>query len=90
MSSPSDYFQPYYQSLAMTGLFGMFVTLGCMVLVWVLLQEVSWEKLLRQPTHPRARLLQLMVAVAIGYLFARFLLDYWEWAGAIKWLFRAG
>jgi uncharacterized integral membrane protein (TIGR02327 family) len=79
-----------YYLQGIQALLGMLVTLICIAVVWHLLQEVRWEKLLRQPAHPRARFLQLVAAIVIGYGVARFLLDYWAWTGAIRWLFRAG
>lgn len=72
------------------GLFSIFVTLGCVVIVWIVLQEVHFDKIVRQPRSPRARLLQLLVAIALGQLTARFVLDYWTWVGTLKWLFQSG
>ncbi|TVX97100.1 DUF1146 family protein [Cohnella terricola] len=72
------------------GLFSIFVTLGCVVVVWIVLQEVKWDKILRDPRGSRARMLQLLIAVGLGYLLARFVLDYWNWVGNLKWLFDNG
>lgn len=78
-----------FDAFAWDGLFSMFVTLGCIALSWVLLQEVRFDKLLRNPQSPRARLLQLLIAIAAGQLAAQFVLNYWHWAGTVKWLFRS-
>ncbi|BBI36208.1 DUF1146 domain-containing protein [Cohnella abietis] len=72
------------------GLFSIFVTLGCVVVAWIVLQEVNFDKILRQPRSPRARLLQLIIAIVLGHLTARFVLDYWTWVGMLKWLFSNG
>jgi len=72
------------------GLFSIFVTLGCVVVAWIVLQEINFDKILRQPRSPRARVLQLLLAVGLGHLVARFVLDYWSWVGTLKWLFRSG
>jgi len=72
------------------GLFSIFVTLGCVVVAWVVLQEVKWDKILRDHRGSRARLLQLLIAVGLGYLLARFVLDYWNWVDNLKWLFDNG
>ncbi|MBW5445915.1 DUF1146 domain-containing protein [Cohnella sp. CFH 77786] len=74
-------------SIAWDGLFSIFVTLGCIALAWVLLQEVKFERILRHPASPRARLLRLLIAIGLGQLAAGFLLNYWHWAGSVKWLF---
>jgi uncharacterized integral membrane protein (TIGR02327 family) len=76
-----------FSSLAWDGLFSIFVTLGCIALAWVLLQEVRFDRLLRQPHSPKARMLHLLLAVVLGHLTAQFVLNYWHWAGYVKWLF---
>ncbi|TJY41910.1 DUF1146 domain-containing protein [Cohnella pontilimi] len=75
--------------LAWNGLFSIFVTLGCIALSWVLLQEVRFDRLMQHSRSPRARMLQLLIAVILGHLAAKFVLDYWQWAGSVKWLFRS-
>jgi len=69
------------------GLFSIFVTLGCVLVAWIMLQEINFDKILRQPRGPRARVLHLLIAIGLGHLVARFILDYWTWVGTIKWLF---
>jgi len=69
------------------GLFSIFVTLGCVVVTWIVLQELKWEKIARDPRGPKARVLQLLVAIGLGHLVSRFVLDYWSWVGTLKWLF---
>jgi uncharacterized integral membrane protein (TIGR02327 family) len=71
------------------GLFSIFVTLGCVIIAWIVLQEVNLDKIVRNPRSPRARLLQLIFAIVLGHLAARFVLDYWSWVGTLKWLFRS-
>jgi uncharacterized integral membrane protein (TIGR02327 family) len=69
------------------GLFSIFVTLGCVVVAWNVLQEFNFDKFVRNPRSARARLLQLLFSIALGHMTARFVLDYWSWVGALKWLF---
>ncbi|RUS49189.1 DUF1146 family protein [Cohnella sp. AR92] len=76
-----------YQSVGWNGLFSMFVTLGLIVVTWVLLRELRWEKLLKHPLSPGAQLLKLILAIAIGRQLASFVLDYWDWTSSLKWLF---
>lgn len=79
-----------YTTMGLNGLFAIFVALGCIALAWILLQEVKWDAFVRNPRSPRARMIQVVLAVIVGHLMSRFFLDYWEWAGAMKWLFRSG
>jgi len=69
------------------GLFSIFVTLGCVVIAWIILQDVKWDQFMRDPKGPKARMMHLLLSVGIGSLFARFILDYWNWVGTLKWLF---
>lgn len=75
-------------ALAWDGLFAIFVTLGCIALLWVLLQEVRFDRIFRHPQSTRARMLQLVFAVVLGHLAAGFVLDYWHWAGSVRWFFQ--
>lgn len=79
-----------FESVGWNGLFSIFVTLGCIAFAWVVTQEINMDKFVRHPRSPRARLLQLLIAIVLGHLAARFVLDYWSWAGSVKWLFQSG
>ncbi|MFD0673704.1 DUF1146 domain-containing protein [Cohnella sp. GCM10027633] len=71
------------------GIFSIFVTLGCVAVAWFVLHEVNFDRFVKHPRSPRARLLQLLIAIVLGHSAARFVLDYWTWAGTVKWLFGA-
>jgi uncharacterized integral membrane protein (TIGR02327 family) len=72
------------------GLFSIFVTLGCVVVAWIVLQEINFDRIVRHPRSSRARVLQLLIAIGLGHLTARFVLDYWTWVGTLRWLFGSG
>ncbi|MCD9022266.1 DUF1146 domain-containing protein [Cohnella silvisoli] len=72
------------------GLFSIFVTLGCVGIAWFVLQEINFDRIVRHPRSPRARVLQLLIAIGLGHLTARFVLDYWTWVGTLKWLLSTG
>jgi len=75
------------ETVGWNGLFSIFVTLGCVTIAWFVLHEANFDKIVRHPRSPRARLLQLIIAIALGHTGARFILDYWSWAGTVKLLF---
>jgi uncharacterized integral membrane protein (TIGR02327 family) len=79
-----------YQVAGWNGLFSIFVTLGCVVVAWIVLQEIKWDKITRDPRGPRARVLQLLISVGLGHIVAHFVLDYWSWVGTLRWLFGSG
>ncbi|MDB4866875.1 MAG: hypothetical protein JWR03_1208 [Cohnella sp.] len=76
--------------IGLNGLFSIFVTLGCVALSWVLLQEVRFDRIFHNSHSPRARMLHLLIAIIMGHMAAGFVLDYWQWSGSVKWLFRSG
>jgi uncharacterized integral membrane protein (TIGR02327 family) len=71
------------------GLFSIVVTLGFVTVAWIILNEVAFDKFVKNPRTSRARVLQLLLAIVLGHSAARFVLDYWAWTGAVKWLFSA-
>jgi len=75
-----------YFSMGMRGLLAAAVMLFSVYLAWVVLQELKLDVFLKQPKGRRAVMLRLMLAVAIGYLFSRFILDYWEWSSSLRLL----
>jgi uncharacterized integral membrane protein (TIGR02327 family) len=75
-----------YFSMGIRGLLSAAVMLFSVYLAWVVLQELKLDVFLKQPKGRRAVMLRLMLAVAIGYLFSRFILDYWEWSSSLRLL----
>lgn len=67
-----------------SGLFGIVVTLFSIILAWSVMQEIKWDAVFRNPRSRKARLAQVMAAVIAGYLFAQFILDYWDWSAVLK------
>ncbi|WP_128896212.1 DUF1146 family protein [Longirhabdus pacifica] len=70
--------------MAQDGITFIIVTLLCIVISWWSLQAVKFEKFLRYPKSAQAKLLQVILACVIGYLFSRLLLDYSTWAFNIR------
>lgn len=71
-------------SVGVAGLFAIVVTLLCIILVWVLLQDVKWDRLFRFPRGAKSRMFQVIVAVIIGHLLAQFFLQYWDYTVMLK------
>jgi len=57
----------------------LIVTLLCIYASWWALQELRFEKLVRTPGSPQAKLLHLILAVILGHHFASFLFSYFGW-----------
>lgn len=73
-----------FSSLGLTGLFSIVITILSILLAWYLLQELKLDHWFKQPRSPRARVFIAVLAVIIGHLFARFILDYWSWTNVLK------
>ncbi|MFT8363921.1 MAG: DUF1146 family protein [Sporolactobacillus sp.] len=61
-------------------LLAILVHLVFFILTWWALQGVQLEKLLRRPAGMQARILYLLLAIAISYPVAAFFLDYLTWS----------
>ncbi|MBH5320582.1 DUF1146 domain-containing protein [Paenibacillus sp. GSMTC-2017] len=68
----------------LTGLFSIIVQLISIFLVWILLKEVKWEAIFRFPRSLKARMFQVLLAVAIGHLLAQFVLQYWDYSTMLR------
>jgi len=64
----------------------MVVILASIMLTWWAMQAFRFDVFLREPRSFRARVLQLIVAVVIGYNLARFLMDYTHVASLLRWV----
>lgn len=54
----------------------IFLYLFFIAISWWALQQVRFEIFLRQPTSPQAKLLHILVSIALGYMITRFFVDY--------------
>jgi uncharacterized integral membrane protein (TIGR02327 family) len=48
----------------------------CIALSWWALQEFRFDVLLKRPKSPQAKLLQILLAIALGHLAASFFMQY--------------
>ncbi|QJC53814.1 DUF1146 domain-containing protein [Paenibacillus albicereus] len=73
-----------FSSIGLVGLFSIVITICSILLAWYLLQELKLDHWFKHPRSPRARVLIAVLAVILGHLFARFILDYWSWTNVLK------
>lgn len=66
------------------GIFSIAIIILSIIFVWILLGEVSWEKLLKNYRSAKARMLQVVIAIVIGYLFGNFILQYWGYSTMLQ------
>jgi uncharacterized integral membrane protein (TIGR02327 family) len=58
----------------------MFVALISIYLCWWALQGLRFDRFVREPGSPQAKLLHLVLAVILGHQFSNFLLAYFTWS----------
>jgi len=74
-------------SFGWTSLLGIVSHLTFIGLAWWALQAINYEKFLRKNRVAQARLLLLLLAIALGTMVSNFFLDYWNWTGQIRYIF---
>ncbi|WP_040952325.1 DUF1146 family protein [Gorillibacterium massiliense] len=75
------------QSMAISGLGSILITLVCITLAWLCLQQFRFDLFLKQPKSPMAKLLQIFLSIVLGYELGRFLMDYFSWSQLLPGLF---
>ena len=75
------------QMLAINGLTSILIMLVCIVLAWTGLQQLRFEQFLKQPKSFSAKILQVFVAIALGYLVGKFITDYINWSSDLTGIF---
>lgn len=63
------------------------VNLFFLVIVWWSLQSFRFDVFVRDPESPRAKLLVILVTIALGYLVSSFFLDYLKGSLMLRYLF---
>lgn len=66
------------------GIFSIAVIILSVIFVWVLLSEVRWDKIVKDVRSPKARMLQVIIAIVIGYLLGSFFLQYWGYSTMLQ------
>ncbi|RCW44860.1 DUF1146 domain-containing protein [Paenibacillus prosopidis] len=84
MNVDNELYNDIQRYTGMTGLFSIVIVILSIIFVWVVLQEVKWETFFRFPRSPKARLFQVLVAIILGNLFAKFILEYWGYTVLLK------
>lgn len=54
----------------------IFVHIVMLVVTWWALQAFQWERVLKHPKSPQAKILIILFTIAISYLVSQFFLNY--------------
>jgi len=66
------------------GLFSIMLIILSIIFVWILMSEVRWDKILKKHTSIKSRMLQVVIAIVIGYLLGSFILQYWGYSTMLQ------
>ncbi|MCR8660471.1 DUF1146 domain-containing protein [Paenibacillus endoradicis] len=66
------------------GLFSITLIILSIIFVWILMSEVRWDKILKKHTSIKSRMLQVVIAIVIGYLLGSFILQYWGYSTMLQ------
>lgn len=83
----SDMIHSTMRMTGFSGIFNILLTVACIWLAWRGLSALRLDPFLKDPKSGQAKLLLLLVSIALGYLIARFVLDYLAWSTQIRLLF---
>lgn len=84
MNVDNDLYSDLQTYTGMTGLLSIVIVILCIIFVWFVLQEVKWETFFKFPNSPKARIFQVISAIIMGNLLAKFLLEYWGYTVLLK------
>lgn len=73
--------------LAMDSLLNIVLALICVGLSFWALQQLKLDQWLKQPGSAQAKLLHLLLSIALGYEVASFLSSYLSWSGMLTGMF---
>lgn len=73
-------------SIGLSGLFNIIVTLLSIGLAWWCMQMINFDVLLKNARSGQAKVLQVILSVVVGYTFAKFIIDYAYWSTMLQHL----
>ncbi|CAH0345096.1 DUF1146 family protein [Bacillus sp. CECT 9360] len=76
-----------FSAMGQQALIGIVAHLFFIAITWWALQALQFDKLLRSNSVVKARVLYILVTVAIGSVVSNFFLDYLSWSGQLPYLF---
>ncbi|WP_127581132.1 DUF1146 family protein [Paenibacillus koleovorans] len=74
-------------SLALSGLAYICIVLIAIFGSWWALQQFRFDLFVRNPRSAPAKVLQVLLSIALGYQVARFIIDYFNWTQLLQGLF---
>ncbi|RFU60722.1 DUF1146 family protein [Peribacillus glennii] len=76
-----------YSAIGQGALTGIVAHLFFIAVTWWALQALHFDKLLRSHSVVKARVLYILLTIAIGSSVSNFFLDYLSWSGQLPYMF---
>jgi uncharacterized integral membrane protein (TIGR02327 family) len=73
-------------SMGWTSVVNILITLVSIALAWWSLQAFRFDLFVAEPKGSRAKVLQMILAVVLGYELSRFFMDYLNWSILLKYV----
>lgn len=74
-------------TVGLSALLNMTLTLAMIIIAWWSLQVFKFDLFIRNVHSTQAKLFHVLLAVALGYLVADFLIQYMDWTRMLPLLF---
>lgn len=74
-------------SLALGGVLNIVLALVCIAVSWWALQSVRFDLFLKNPRGAQAKMLLILLSIALGYGVASFFTAYLNWSALLQELF---
>ncbi|MBB5174056.1 DUF1146 domain-containing protein [Texcoconibacillus texcoconensis] len=74
------------QDLGQDAIFNISVTLAVLILVWWAIQSFKFDLFVKDPEGPKAKLLMILVTLALTHLVSQFVLNYFNWSLMLRHL----
>ncbi|MCD8509305.1 MAG: DUF1146 family protein [Bacillus sp. (in: Bacteria)] len=75
------------QNLGQQALLSIFVYLMVLTIVWWSISSFKMDLFVKDPDDPKAKVLVILIVVALTHLVSSFLLDYLNWSLLLRHLF---
>jgi uncharacterized integral membrane protein (TIGR02327 family) len=73
--------------IGVTALINMVLSIILIAISWWTLQSFKFDLFIRDVNGPQAKLLQVLLSIAIGHGVATFFIDYMQWTTFLRYIF---
>lgn len=66
----------------------LFIHLIILVITWWAVQSIKWDLWIKSPSSMRAKILMILVTIAISYPVSSFLINYFNWSVQLPQIYK--